>query len=561
MLFPLQNIEAHVNDRFLIIGETLYEQGKVVDLMETERHLWLATVVNNEVEIQITPTKVRAVTCECKHYEAEGICEHITAVLLKLRSEKSKIQSSKKTKKKRTSSIAKKLTTSVILQYISNEELKAFVKDYAKTNKQFGLALKARFAVAVPMADDREKYYQLIDTTVKSSRTRNDRILYAGKLKLIKIIKELLAQTEDYVATENFTDAFYILQAIIVKCAPLYTKIEGENEKYFTVVKQAFDQLTHLLKANPAPVMQDEILDFCLEQVPKTVYTFGGFTSFFFEILLKLAEEKSKLGRISAAIDDQLAQGKLQGQNKANLLITKLNLLDKKGDAVAAEKLVFENLQEPQLMLFVTARAMENGNNGRVRFLAEQGLESDFPNTIKSKLEAYLFDLAIQENNVPEIKKYGRKSLLKAKKIEDYEILKKACTSEEWADYIEEILLDLEKQSYSLEKRDIIAEILAREERFEDLFAFIIQIRSLDLLQRYDERLICINKVPVYTLYEDILNSHIRHHIGRQSSEKIRVALQHLHQIGARKLADKITEKLRINYPERFTLIEELSRL
>ena len=65
MLFPLKNIEAHVEDRFFIIGETLYEQGKVTDLSEAEKHLWLANVVGNEVEVQITPSKVRACTCEC----------------------------------------------------------------------------------------------------------------------------------------------------------------------------------------------------------------------------------------------------------------------------------------------------------------------------------------------------------------------------------------------------------------------------------------------------------------------------------------------------------------
>ncbi len=145
--------------------------------------------------------------------------------------------------------------------------------------------------------------------------------------------------------------------------------------------------------------------------------------------------------------------------------------------------------------------------------------------------------------------------------IEDYDLLKDAVEKGEWLDFISTFLSELEKKPYSMEKRDLIAEIHARENNFSALLNYIESIRSLDLLQRYDVKLMETEKERVNVLYEDILQSFIRHHLGRKSSEKIRLALQHLHEVGARKLARDLTNKFRTHYPERFTLIEELARL
>lgn len=560
-MFPLKNIEAHIEDRFLIIGETLYEQGKVLDLSEAERHLWLANVVGHEVEVQITPSKVRANTCECQHYQEDGICEHITAVLLKLRRELDRVKSAKAKLRTKTNSVAKKLTTAVILNHISSEELKNYVRDYAKSNRAFGLALKARFAAAVPMADDREKFFQLLETTIRDARTKNDRVRYKGKLKLLKIIKELLAQTDDYIASEKYTDAFYILQAVIEKGAPLFWKIEGDGSKYYAEIKRAFNLLQNLLMSNPAPAMREEIWQFCLAECGKSTYRLSGFSQFFYQILLDLADDKEKEVELMQVIDSQIGNLTFGGKAKASLLIYKLNILERQDKNEEAEKLVFENLSEPDLLLFVTEKALEKKNFGRARFLAEQSFKHDFPIPIVAKMEEVLLRLAQAENNKEEIRDFARRKLLRKMQIEDYDLLKENIPAGEWKSFILAFLKDLEKKQYSMEKRDLIAEIHARENNILALLDYIENIRSLDLLQRYDILLMKTEKERVNVLYEDILNGFIRHHLGRNSSEKIRLALQHLHTIGARKLARDLTNKFRTHYPERFTLIEELARL
>ena len=85
MNFPLKNIELHLEETALLIGEKLFEKGKVEGLHETERNLWLAEVERNEVEVQISPGKVKAITCECNVFKTNKICGHIAATLFALR--------------------------------------------------------------------------------------------------------------------------------------------------------------------------------------------------------------------------------------------------------------------------------------------------------------------------------------------------------------------------------------------------------------------------------------------------------------------------------------------
>lgn len=560
MLFPLKNLEAYIEDRFLIIGETLFEQGKVTALSEAERHLWVANVVGREVEVQITPTKVRACTCECDNYKEAGICEHVAAVLFKLRKAVDKVKEKKDNKRKKRNTVVKKLTTATILDNVTAEELKYFIRDYAKGNRTFGLALKARFAASVPMADDREKYYQLLESTINESRTTTDRILYSGKLKIIKIVKELLAQTDDYIVGGNFTDAFYILQAIIEKCAPLHNKVEGATEKYVELIEKAFQLLRTLLKANLAPAMREDIWLFCLEECKKTTYYLSDFVSLLLDILLGIAKNSTKRTQLIEVIDKHIETHSISGQRKAALLIYKLTLLEKEGKKKQAEAVVLENLTEPTLLIYVAEKSLEVDNFKRARYLVEKGLQTDMTKRTRAKLESLLLIIAKKEGNISEVITYSRKLFLYKKDISNYLTLKEVIKVGEWSPFLKTLLSELENQPFSMEKRDVIAEIYAKEEDELGLLEYIESIRSLDLLQRYDVLLLKKNKKKVADLYLSILDSFIKHHLGRQSSERIRLAILHLYKIKADSIANRIVKNFRMNYPERFTLIEELAR-
>ena len=58
---------------------------KVTSLFQSERNIWVAKVDDFEVEMQISPSKVKACSCECNVFLNEKMCGHVAAGLLALR--------------------------------------------------------------------------------------------------------------------------------------------------------------------------------------------------------------------------------------------------------------------------------------------------------------------------------------------------------------------------------------------------------------------------------------------------------------------------------------------
>ena len=88
--FKLQELEEQFAEAFWLDGEDLQLAGSVRELTEVERHLWTSKVQTgqskHEVEIQITPSKVKSFSCECSNFMEKGNCAHIVATLIELRS-------------------------------------------------------------------------------------------------------------------------------------------------------------------------------------------------------------------------------------------------------------------------------------------------------------------------------------------------------------------------------------------------------------------------------------------------------------------------------------------
>ena len=242
----------------LILGEQLFEQGFVGNPKQLARTLWVANVVDKEVEIQISPSKVKAYTCDCNIFKDKKICEHIGAMLLALRKEIEQKKLDNPPKKVRTPS-PKQLTVNSILDNAPPGQVYAFLKAYAKANRSFSLALKARFAGAVPMEDGHEKYRQLLEACIKGNRLTNGQISYRGWQQVGKLCQQLMGQTDDAIALENYQEGAMILQGVIEKITPIIGKSKGDEAVLKEVVDSAFFKLSELLSAQPAPDLREAL--------------------------------------------------------------------------------------------------------------------------------------------------------------------------------------------------------------------------------------------------------------------------------------------------------------
>ncbi len=556
MNFLLKNLELHIDEDFLILGERLVINNMVSDLREADKHLWVALVLEKEVEIQITPSKVKAYSCECTTFQKENCCEHLTAVLLTLRKHLADLKARKAFK--RSKSVApKKLTINTIFENAKKEDLIAFMRHYAKGNRQFSLALKARFAGTVPMDSAYDKYIQLLDSIINSVRGKNDIFPYKGSLEVLKVAKELLGQSKDAIALNDYSEGFVLLQCLIKKITPIIQKTGKVEEKFKPILLSCFLNIEKILSLNPAPGLIEEIRQFAYEECNRNTYQLNNCSIHFFEMLLNLSKEKKHLQKTLEAIDFQLNKTFIDPVQQAHYVIIKLKLLEKFNKKRAHHNLVKEYLNNPTILLEVIRKTIKGGNLVEAENLAEKGLNQGFSMKVVLELEELMYRIAVQNQDRLKIKTLAEKRFLSTL---NYNYLEKSkpYIQEDWDEFLETIIQKVKGLPYSILKRDVLAEILFKESRLAELLTLITGLRSLDLLKKYDEILMKQFKGEIYKVYESYLTDYLKNHLGRKPSEKVREILNHIYEIGEFGLAEKLVRLIRNQYPERHSLMEEL---
>jgi hypothetical protein len=291
MNFPLNQLENHLRESWLLAGEAWYEAGAVSSLTEVERHLWIARVDACEVEIHISPSRVREMTCDCEVFRREKGCGHVAAVLLALRHRLTNEKPAPEKAPNREK--IPKVTIPGLLDQVPPEELAEFVRDYARQNRAFALALKARFtgALAIPMENKREKFMELLDATINSVRSKADQLSFRGSQQLVQVVRELLNQADEAIADHSLPDAALLITTILEKIGPVSRKIKTKGHKLDDTLHQAFRQLEQLLQLHPAPGLLLDLWDFARTESRKFLYRKSVLQLEYFRLLLALAPE------------------------------------------------------------------------------------------------------------------------------------------------------------------------------------------------------------------------------------------------------------------------------
>lgn len=557
MNFLLQQLENHIGEDALIEGENLLEEGAVDGLSELEKHLWLATVDGYEVEVKLSPSRVLAGTCECSRFTGEGMCGHLAAVMMALRRRQQAV-ARKQEKARKEPEGHRKLTTSIVLDNVSLEELADFVREYAKANRNFAIALKARFASAVSQIDSKEKYLQLLESTIKAVRKPDRSISMRGSQQLIKVLQELHQQAEQAILEKGFLEAAVIAQSIIEKITPILKKAKGKQGELRREVNRAFENLHRLLEKKPAPSLLHGLWGYSLQEYNKLAYRTNDIDLLFFKLMTPLAQDAAQQESLLEVLNEHKEKYRQEGRPAAPFLLIELSALERAGKTLEARQLMESNLMQPDVLLYAIQQAVAKGQIPRVKALAITGLRFEMPADIKSRLEEMLLQLAEEDGERETINQYALRRFLDTQDFQYFEKARRAAGTD-WPRQVEDTLQHFQQLPYVPKLRNTIARILAAEGLHERLMEYAEQVQSLDLLQEFASHLIETQRGRLLLLYRRLLNEFLRNHLGRKTSQRIREALQCLHEAGAGDVALEMVEEFRAQYPERHSLMEELA--
>ncbi len=556
MHFPLAQLENYLDEEMLIAGELLWEQQQVGALTELERHLWLILVQDGaelEVEVRISPSKVLLATCECDTFRHKGVCAHYAAALLALRHHLAQRAEEKKRKPPPKASSTRASGIDQILAHANPEELAAFVRTYARHNRQFAIALKSRFLTAVPGEDHKAKSVELLDLVIAEARKADRSFSVRGLRKVLHVAEDILEQARNALSRQHFADACDISLGLIEKLTPLLRYAGEQQPALYNSIQAVFEVLKTLAAA--PPVLLDDLKAWCVEASQKLLYRSFGVDVLCFRLLAALNRSPADAALLSDLLTRQTDKYLLEGRDPSPLLLLLLQQWERTDQAEHIHAWSEKYLALPEVLLFAVRHALTQSDWARAAALAETGLQRRWLPAVHDELEEALLQCAIHTRNTALQGHWAKARLLKTLDIRYFKYWHEVHPSNQ---DVEALLDELRRLPFSPAKRRLLAGILADVGALERLADFLAEARSLDLLSEFGHHLLPEREADLLALYHAVLGQYLKGHVGPHPSRRVRELVEALRSNGGEAIAEKLVETIRAQYPERHTLQDAL---
>lgn len=557
MNFLLQHLELHIDETSLLQGERLLEGNRISYCAEQEKNFWIATVEAGrpyEIEVKTSPSRVTGATCECERFLETEMCGHIAAVLLQVRNLQ---QARKETARQNTQPRRMKLNAEMILGVAPTEDLLVFLKEYARQDRAFTLALKARFAGMVTGVGSQEKYIQIIESAISMARRPDRTLNKKGSHQLFDAVQELFAQAEDHCARSLYAEALSIAQAIIEKIPPVMNKAQGYEADLRKMVEKSLE-LLHQLSGKPlSPVLREALWHYCIEEFSRMTHRMHQFDDRFFKIMMVMSVGMRQQKQLLDWMDEQLARYEQENRDPSNMVILQLQWAEKVSGKKAFFELAGRYAHLQPVLQFVVERSLELDQPARARKVILNLLKTRKTQEDTGAIDELLLRIALHEKDEASVFLYARKRFISTLQDTYWQLLR-THTQENRVEVFEQIVETLRRLPASPQKWLAIAGIYASEERYEDLIDYLGRANSIELLAQFDHLLLPRYQEEVGQLYRVLLLQYLKNHIGYRPSKRIRELLDHLAMIGAPELATSLVALFKASYPERQSLMEEL---
>lgn len=569
--FSLDKLELYLDDDILLGSDALINAQKLVSVTEVEKNLFLARFsveeqnpdnIGNggdllETEVQLVGAKVKVATCECTDFHEKEICTHIGAALLTLlehRKAKSEARKATAAKAAQNADAPPKLTIPNILKHIEAPQLIEFIADYARNDKQFALALKTRFASDLSSGTVEEHYKTLIDNTLRAVKNPRGRITPKGWQQVFTMVDELRQKAETLFKGGELSHCFDVIKVTL----PLVHRLMRTSESPKTKIERRQVLLTEILRGYDellvSPELSQQMWDFMLTEYNQNCRK--DFSTRLFDALLKNADSDARVEKLIQIIDGQIIACRQFLEIKDRLLTQKVQVLQKSGRVDEASALILSVSANPDVLLFAVENAMTNSDFELAKSLCQNGLKI-FKNNANARetLEENLLTIAENQSDTEGVYFYAERRLLATFNYDFYARLKGInLTPIKKATLIDKI----EKQTYRIEKRDLLAAIYFEEKLLDKLTIMILEMQSLELLRRYGVDLYKIDAETTVELHKKVMYEYLYSHLGRPPAQRIRQVLETHIGRDSRTLAERVKSELKKDFPERYSLNEEL---
>lgn len=556
----MSNWKDLFQEHILARGEAYYFEGAVLELHKTEHgyHAVVEGTEDYEVDIEMEGGRVCEMYCSCPYAENGNNCKHMAAVLFEIEE-----QNEEEILAGGTCPDDQEKEVEEIIERISEEELRSFVKEIAAQDSEIRNILMTRYAVKID-EKQMERLKQGVDQLVWEYGDRSGYIDYRNALDFCWALENYLEDKVDtLIERKCYGQAFALTNYVFQTIGNI--DIDDSDGGTSQVANVCYDKWKKILE-NCSEEEKNEMFSWFMSHL-SCDYVVDYMEDYMEDFLTHEFQNREMLEKMLKDLDERIEMQTSSTDcgstwsaryGYENNIIKRLELMERLG--FSAEEIREYRRQHWRFSVVRELEIQENLNNGNldeaIRILQESKiLDKEYPGLIARYSEQLI---SIYETQ-PDKEVYKKELLYYVFECPQNNLvhiykLKKVCTDKEWDGYREKILK-------SPKNYNILYPFMEKEGMYEPMLECLKKETFIYNLDRYEK--VLKEKFPEQV--RDIYISYLRHEAERASNRnRYRELMKYLKKIRryprGKEKASEIAKNWRAVYYRRTAMMDEMQK-
>ncbi len=575
MKIPLTEFELHIDETILNRGLQYYKKGLVNEPEEVAPGEFEAIVEGTElytVQLAIKNEVITEHVCSCP-YDMGPVCKHVVAVIFHLLQNeldlkvKSKTKTREGTKDGTEKKTRKKKTTTEqvdeILEKVSLSDLKKYVKEQCAKDRSFRQLFFANFAYLV-IPDSKELYVKQIQAVLKAASGRFGYIEYSESSAVGIAVYAMVERAKQFVESANYQTAMYIACAVLEEMSQALEYADDSNGDFSGCVESAVEVLNSIAENSLPEDIWNELLNYCLESFKSEIFKSYDWHFSMLSIGTMLVKTPEEIKLVHELIDRVKPAGKDWEWDYDQARSIKLELIRNTEDEDKVTAFLEQNIDNGDFRKELIEKAILNKDYQKAISIAEDGIVYDDKNKpgLADDWRNYLLKVYTIINDTANIIKLAQHLFIHSRRESGnfFKLLKKHIEKDEWPDYVNQLVQSIIKRDRYVDYSSI-AQIYIWEESWDRLFEVVKKNLSLTWLDMYGQYLTKDYANEISGMYEKAVLDYMAANMGRDHYQTACRYLRKMIKMGARDKANNVIQQLKMLYPKRKALMEELQKV
>jgi len=560
MNIPLSEFELIIDETILKRGLTYFKNGYVTEFTEISNGEYEANVSGTDeytVRLEIKNDVIIEHNCNCP-YDMGPVCKHIVASIFYLKQDELNFnqQSIPPPKKKKRKSITQQLNE--ILDKVSHSELKDFIREQGKIDKQFRNLFLSSFA-HLNASQSKEFYQRQIKSIINSATDRQGFIGWHEMKYLEQGIDPIIAISEKQLESKNYINAFYICTALMEEMTEAIQFSDDSNGVLGGIIDSSYEMLYDVATKDISEEIRTELFNYCKTSFEKRLFDGWDWHIGILRIAYELTSNENEADIIIKCLET--VNGEYERERAQSF---KLEILTKYKGKGQVQKFIEKHITNSSIRNNEIAKAVENKEFERAIELSKDGIEydkKDKPGLVKDWYN-WLLKIAQAQNDTPKIIEYARFLFIDnfMPKEDYYEILKQKIEPNKWDDFLEKIITEITPKS-GWKYTELVRKIFIKEKWWDRLFLMLKENASMQNIENNEKYLSQDYAQELIQLYSERLVKYADRNMGRNHYQTACRYLRRMKKLGGNEKVKELIEYFRITYPKRKALLDELRRV